>query len=516
MSSTDGSENYSVDVLNQLAARGDHEAIVHGERRISGSRVRETVLRFAAALRRAGVGPGTGVALFTVNTPETVMLKLAVHFLGGRLVFVPPEPGTRELEAYVRRADVEVLVFDPVFEERTESLLREAPLREVFALGPSTVAADWLSVSANATPLGIEDAADGRLLATMLSTGATTGPPKLVIHGPGYYENVVAVSKAVADTESADPRLLLCTSLTHSSGHHAALHALLSRQPLVLTEGSDVGETLSLMGEQKITGMMVTPATLYEMLDHPDSHGGFPELRTIYYVGAGAAPDRLRAAMDRFSCRLWQFYASTECGVIAQLLPHEHEPGRPELLASCGRPAPGVAVEVRDEYGDVVRTGQIGEVHVRGSMVMREYWREPERTAEALRDGWLRTGDLAYRDHDGYLYLVDRVKDVIVTGRTADCVYSRLLDDLLISLPTVRDAAALGVPAPEFGESVHVVVVPYDESDLDTDELTRQVVDALGSHYAPGSYSVAASLPHTASGKVDKEALRASLPPRPE
>ncbi|MFE6488754.1 class I adenylate-forming enzyme family protein [Streptomyces sp. NPDC057757] len=155
-------------------------------------------------------------------------------------------------------------------------------------------------------------------------------------------------------------------------------------------------------------------------------------------------------------------------------------------------------------------------MHVRGSMVMREYWRDPERTAEALKDGWLRTGDLAYRDHDGYLYLVDRVKDVIVTGRTADCVYSRLLDDLLISLPAVRDAAAIGVPAPEFGESVHVVVVPYDESDLDTDELTRQVVDALGSLYAPVSYSVAASLPHTASGKVDKEALRASLPPRPE
>lgn len=144
---------------------------------------------------------------------------------------------------------------------------------------------------------------------------------------------------------------------------------------------------------------------------------------------------------------------------------------------------------------------------------MEGYWNDLERTAEVLDgDGWFRSGDLARQDQDGYLYLVDRVRDIIVTGSTADNVYSRLLDDFLIALPEIRDAAAIGLPGEDEKEIVHVVLVPQDPTvPVRLDRLTNQITDALGELYAPASYSIAEALPRTTLGKTDKKALRAGL-----
>ncbi|MFI8931540.1 AMP-binding protein [Streptomyces sp. NPDC053474] len=507
-------DNYTVSVLHRLSARGEREAIVAGARRISGTEAARTVLRFAAALRGRGVADGDGVALFVENSPEALLLQLAVHFAGGRLVFVPPEPGNRELQALVRRADVKVLLFDPVFEDRTRQIVGQAAIPHLFSIGASSVGADFLTAASGRAPLSLNEAADGRHLATLLYTGGTTGLPKLVVHRSGYYDGYLRTSHACADGAPADPAMLIGTLVTHTSGHAAFLTGVLSGHTIVLLRTFDAGTALSVMDSEHVTRMMVVTPMLYELLDHPDClPGRFPALTTLLYGGAAASPARLRQAMERFGPVLHQIYAASESGLVTELTPAEHDVQRPESLTSCGRPAPGVEVELRDTDGKPVPVGRIGELYVRSPTVMEGYWNDPERTAEVLDDeGWFRSGDIARQDESGYLYLVDRARDIIVTGRTADNVYSRLLDDFLTAHPAVKDAAAIGLPGDDGKETVHVVLVPRDLAGApDLVRLTRDIVDALGDLYAPASYSITGSLPRTAVGKTDKRALRASL-----
>lgn len=507
-------ENYTVTVLDRLKATGSRDAIVSGTRRISGTEALGTVLRYATLLRDTRLGNGDGVALFARNSPEALLLMLAAHFAGCRLVFVPPEPGNSELEAFLQRSQVKALFFDPDFEERARQITDRVDVPHVFGIGRSSLAPDFLAVAPDTTDLTPHEAADGRHVATLLYTGGTTGAPRLVTHRSRYYEALIRVSGKYGDEVSADPKMLVCTSTTHTSGHLASLIGILTGATVVLLRTFDAGTALSVMRSEQVTSMMTVTPMLYELLDHPDCPAeGFPSLRTLFYTGAAAAPARLRQAIGRFGPVLHQIYGASENGLVAELTPQEHDLTRPESLTSCGRPRPGAEVELRDADGRPVPAGQIGELYVRSGTVMDGYWNDPESTAEVLgADGWFRSGDLARQDDQGYLYLVDQVKDIIVTGRTADNVYSRLLDDFLISLPAVKDAATIGLTGEDGREKVHVVLVPQDPARVpDSDALTRQITHALGDLYAPASYSVATALPQTTVGKTDKKALRTAL-----
>jgi fatty-acyl-CoA synthase len=507
-------ENYTVSVLQRLSERGGRDAIVAGARRISGAEAVGTVLRFAAALRNSGLVEGEGVALFVGNSPEAVLLQLAVHFAGCRLVFVPPEPGNDELEALIQRANVNMLLFDPVFEARTRRIADRIDIPHVFSIGTSSIAADFLAAASGSAGLALREAADGRHVATLLYTGGTTGLPKLVVHRSGYYDLYVRASSAYVDDVSIGPALLICTLVTHTSGHVAFLIGVLSGHTVVLLRTFDAATALSVMDGEAVTGMMVVTPMLYELLDHPDClPDRFPALTTIYYTGAAASPSRLRQAIARFGPVLHQIYGASENGLVTELTAQEHDLHRPDSLSSCGRPVPGAEVELRDDDGKLVPVGQLGELYVRSRTVMEGYWNDPERTAEVLDDeGWFRSGDIARQDENGYLYLVDRARDIIVTGSTADNVYSRLLDDFLTAQPGINDAATIGVPGDDDRETVHVVLVPQDPANApDLALLTRKIVDALGDLYTPASYSITGSLPRTTVGKTDKKALRVAL-----
>ncbi|MEU1805083.1 AMP-binding protein [Streptomyces sp. NPDC019937] len=516
MNTVTASENYTVSVLERLAEKGGRDAIVAGERRISGTEAVSGVLRFAAALRDSGLVEGDGVALFVVNSPEALQLQLAVHFVGCRLVFVPPEPGNGELEALIQRADVKMLLFDPIFEERTERITSRIDIPHVFSIGASSIAPDFLTAAPD-TVGSLHEAADGRHVATLLYTGGTTGVPKLVVHRSGYYDGYVEASSEDAEAnanEAADPVWLICTLVTHSSGHGAFLLGLLGGYTIVLLRTFDAGTALSVMARERVSRVMLVSPMLYELLDHPDClPGRFPALTTLHYTGAAASPARLRQAIERFGPVMDQMYGASENGLVARLFPQDHDLDRPESLTSCGRPVSGVEVELRDEDGKPVPVGELGELYMRSRSVMEGYWNDPERTAEVLDDeGWFRSGDIARQDDDGYLYLVDRARDIIVTGNTADNVYSRLLDDFLIAHPAIKEAATIGLPGDDDKETVHVVLVPQDLAEApDRARLTGEIVDALGDLYEPASYSITDSLPRTAVGKTDKKALRAAL-----
>ena len=496
-------------IFTSLSTLGDTEALVHRDQRVTYAQAHDTVLRMANALHGRGLGKGDGIAVFVGNRPESVLLQVAAHLIGCRLVFVPPEPGSAELVAFVEQAGVKVFVYDPGFVPRATDLSR-AVQADVLSLGPAGNGTDLLALMAQTLPRRPEVEVGPEDILTLLYTGGTTGRSKVVTHRHPYYDGLIAAAARRRGDSSGPQRFLVCTLVTHSSGHVAAMTCLLAGATLVMLDDFDAGEVLEVLEREAITGMVLVPPMLYELLDHPacPAHG-FPSLVRIHYGGAPTAPARLQQAIERFGPVMRQSYGLTEAPVITILEPQEHDPANPQTLRTCGRPLPGMAVEIRDGHGAVLPVGEIGEVYVRGFFVMTEYRGDPERTGEAIRDGWLHTGDLGYRDEEGYLYLVDRSKDVIVTGRTSDNVYSRLLDDFLVTLPGVRHAAAVGVPDDRYGEAVHLFVVAHPGCVLDAAELRQQVVRELGELYEPRDVSIVDGLPWTTMGKIDKKALRA-------
>ena len=248
-------DNYTGQLLEKLAGRGERDAIVFGERRISGRSAHDLVLRYAGALTELGVDEGGGVALFTVNTPESLLLTLAVHFLGGPLVFVPPEPGNGELGSFIERAGAKLLIFDPVFTARAAELAEETQV-VTYSLGPADGAPDFLATVGPLSELAPEDVAPASAVVTLFYPGGATGQPELVPHGHGFYEQIIKAA-GTHGSNAGEPRMLVGTPLSHVSGHFAALMALFSGQTVVLMPGPsfEAGHALNVLGQENVTGL---------------------------------------------------------------------------------------------------------------------------------------------------------------------------------------------------------------------------------------------------------------------
>jgi len=503
-------ESYVGRVLSIFESSPDRDAVILGDQRISYAAAHKTVLRLANALRHRGLIRGDRVALLVGNRPEAVLLQLAVHLIGCRLVFVPPEPAVGEQVAFLRRAETTAFVFHPHLGRGAE-LAGIANARHVFTLGPADVGEDLLALAERMPATIPDDCAGPEDVSTVFYTGGTTGRPKMVLHRHAYYTGLT-FGAARRKAESPIPqRFLIPTLVTHSSGHVASLTSLLAEGTAVLMDRFDAGRVIATIQREQITSVVLHPPMLYQVLDHPDLPAdGFPTLIRLHYGGAPTAPARIRQAMERFGPVLRQTYGMTEVPVITLMEPADHAALAPDRLGSCGKPLAGmVEVSIRDSAAEVA-IGEVGEVCVRGRMVMAEYWKDPEQTRVAMSEGWLHTGDLGRFDQDGFLYLVDRANDVIISGltSTAHNVYSNLLEDVLARQPGVRMGAAIGLPDDMEGETVHAVCVAEPGMTVDVAELRKRVLDELGEHYVPRSITFVDSLPWTAIGKVDKKVLR--------
>jgi len=511
-----GPGTYVDRILENARDRGDREALVHGGRRLSYAEVGATVCGLAAALHQRGVSKGDAVALLTGNSPDAILAGLAIHLLGCRLVFTPPDAASRERAAFIRRADTVALIVDPRLPVSAD-LAAQARVRLVFSLGPGGTGEDLLALAAEQPASRPPVRAEPDDVSTVFHTGGSTGMPKMVLHRHPYYDALIF---------GADPRyfffpepyrFLVPTPLTHTSGHICALVTLLVGGTVVLLDGFDAATVIDTIRREGITTTIMMPAMLYELLDHPGfPDGGFPTLARLNYGGAPSSQTRLREALRRIGPILRQTYALTEAPTIAVLLPEDHDESVSGRLRSCGKPMSAlIEVSLRDEAGQV-GPGAVGEVCVRGSLLMAEYLKDPELTATAMRGGWLHTGDLGRFDDDGYLHIVDRLTDVIITGNRAAGVYAanvytNLLTDVLMEAPGVRAAAALGLPDDFYGEAVHVACVADPGAGVEAEDLRKRVVAALGPTYEPRTVTFVDAIPYTAFGKLDKPALRALI-----
>jgi len=307
----------------------------------------------------------------------------------------------------------------------------------------------------------------------------------------------------------AEVRFLAMTPITHAAGV-MIMPVLLRSGTYVMSKGFDADRFLDIVARHRITATFLVPTMIYVLLDHPSLAGAdLSSLQLIIYGAAPMSPARLKEGMQVFGPVFMQIYAQSEApNALTVLRRIDHDPERfPQRLASCGRPIGNSQVRLLDDQGNEVPTGEVGEICVRGPLVMKGYWNKPEESAKALRHGWLYTGDLARADEDGFLYIVDRSKDMIISGGFN--VYPREVEDVLTQHPAVSAAAVIGVPDAKWGEAVKAVVVLRAGASVTPEELIALVRAHKGEVQAPKSVDFADSLPVTGLGKPDKKALRA-------
>ncbi|MFJ6700157.1 class I adenylate-forming enzyme family protein [Streptomyces sp. NPDC091272] len=524
----DSPRTYLDHVLEHWHQGEDAEALVQGTLRLTRGQARRRLFQLGHALRAQGLAPGDGVGLFLANRVESVLAQLAVHLIGCRVVFLPPEPGPGELAALVEQSAARAVVTDPLFAQRAaDAASRSVHAPVLLSLGPCEQPCADLLALADECPSerpGDVPAPRADEAVTVLYTGGTLGRPKLAAHSHRLYDALVGLMKGSPEDsrpaifsapDQGAQRVLASTLLTHGSGHLTTIQALVTGATLVVLPEFEAGAALEVLREERITATMFVPPMLYALLDHPQCEpGALPALRRIAVGGAASSPTRLQQAVEVFGPVVSQGYGQSEALGITVFGAEDLATAgarRPEVWRSCGRVIADTEIEIRSEGStQALPARQVGEVCVRGNTVMLGYYQDPERTADALHDGWLRTGDMGYLDAEGYLYLVDRAKDIIVTGSTSDNVYSRVLEDFLLTLPGVRNAAALGVPDEEYGEAVQIFLATAEGTEVDPEEVGASVTAELGELYTPRRTVLLDRLPTTKVGKVDKKALRAA------
>ncbi|MGY2085804.1 AMP-binding protein [Blastococcus sp. SYSU DS0539] len=501
-------------LVTALGRAGDRPALHIDGRVLTARELAGLVSRYEQALRSLGVGPGTVLATLAPNSPELVALMCAELLVGSTSTSLHPL-GSLEDHAYVLAdSGADALVFDPAAHgDRVVELAARHPGLRLIALGPSERGADLVADAATMTPRPLHaPAADPAAVQRLSYTGGTTGRPKGVVH---TFASRAAVTQLMT-TEwewPHQPRHLVCAPLSHAGGT-AVLPVLLRAGSLWVLPRFDAEQVLAAIETHRITSVMLVPTMIYALLDHPRlDRFDLSSLETVFYGASAMAPSRLREAMARIGPVFAQFYGQAEAPMTLTVLRRaDHDPTVPGRLAACGRPVPWVHVELLDDDCRPVPDGLPGEICVRGPLTMREYLGKPAETAAAFAGGWLHTGDVAVRDADGILTIVDRKKDMVVTGGFN--VFPREVEDVVAAHPAVGGVAVVGVPDARWGEVVVAVVVPRPGAAVAAEEIIALVRERKGPVQAPKRVEFVSELPLTQVGKPDKQALRARFGPR--
>ena len=496
-------------LIRALDRNATRPTLYLGDVVLTGGEMRDQISCFAQALSSLGVGKGSSTAMLSKNRPEVLISMGATMISGCRSSALNPM-GSLDDHLYITDdAEIETLIFDPTaFEERAAELQGKVPtLKRLLSLGPSEAGTDILALAATFTPQRLVAAdVDGDDVAGMTYTGGTTGKPKGVMSS--YRSGATLTQIQMAEWQwPEETRFLICTPLSHA-GAAFFIPTLLQGGSLIVLPGFDPAGVIAAIEKYKITSTMLVPTMIYMLMDHPSIETtDVSSLKTLYYGAAAMSPTRLKEGIAKFGHIFFQFYGQTECGMtISVLRKEEHLVDDPARLATCGRPVPWLDVRLLDDDLNEVPDGEPGEICVRGPLVMKGYWKKPQETEEAFRGGWLHTGDVARKDASGFLTIVDRKKDMIVSGGFN--VFPREIEDVISSHAAVASVAVIGVPDEKWGEAVKAVVVLREGMTVSVDELVEMVKAAKGSVHVPKSVDFVERIPVTPLGKVDKKELR--------
>ena len=500
----------TLDMIAQALARDTDRLVVIGAsgERVTALGLANEISRYRQAFEALDPAP-TRAAILSRNRIEVLYAQNGLNFAGIVNTALHPMGSVDDYLYVIEDAGIDTLVFDADhYGEVAVQLQERAPrLRHLLALGGGAVGNDIATVAGKieARPL-VAPECDPEALFRIAYSGGTTGSPKGIMtthRGATTSALIQLMSWEWPD----DVRHLICAPLSHS-GAAVLTSVLVKGGSMIVLPGFDPVGTMQAIQDHHITSVLMVPTMVIAMLDHP-RFGEFDlsSLEVIFY-GASAFPTaRLRDAIEKLGPIFFQFYGQSEAPMSVTVMRRdEHLPDDPERLSSCGRPTPLVHVALLGDDNLPVAKGQPGEICVRGPLLMGGYLGKPEETAAAFGGGWLHTGDVAVESPDGFLRIVDRKKDMIVTGGFN--VFAREVEDALTEYPGVRAAAVIGVPDEKWGEAVKAVVVLHPGAQVDADALIAAVRAKKGAVQAPKSVEFVDALPLSPLGKPDKKALR--------
>jgi len=496
-----------LDIFRGLAqTRRDHPALVGATRTVTYGELWGRGNRAANALREAGVGEGGRVAYLDLNNPEFFELSLGASKLGAAIAPVNFRLTPAEVAQIVADSGAPVLVVGPVFEPMVETIRTAATaLTRVIRTGEDYES--WLA-SADDTDPGRPSRPDDVVM--QLYTSGTTGLPKGVML---TNDNCSALLD-VADHWDVDETSvsLVAMPLFHIGGSGWANVSLARGGTDVIVPMIDPAGLLDTIERQRITNAFLVPAVLQMMCAVPGADDrDFSSLRSIAYGASPITSGALTRSLEVFKAPLFQVYGMTETtGAITELSSGDHDPGGPRqhLMRSAGRPYPWVEMKAVDPAtGRACGPGEVGEIWTRSVQNSPGYWNKPADTAAVFdADGWLHTGDAGYLDDDGFVFLTDRIKDMIVTG--AENVYPIEVESALSEHPDVADVAVIGVPDDRWGETVKAIVVRRPGAELTEEALLGWAKERVAGFKRPRSVDFADELPRNPSGKLLKRVLR--------
>ena len=504
-------------IREHAAERGDAVAVLEGGRELTFTALDARSNRIAQALRASGVGPGDRVAYLDRTAPEVLELLFAVSKLGAVIVPMNWRLAVPELAAVLRDSRARVLIAGHGFASVADELIGGGDgSTELVIVDGADGHRDgdrdggyeaWLAAHDPLDP-GLRGASED--VVVQMYTSGTTGVPK----------GVLTTHRNLAAAAETSPRWAFdggSVSLTplpmfHIGGIGWAFVGLWNGATTILVRDFEPDAVLQTLEQRRVTNAVFVPTMLQMLAAVPGAaERDYSALRSIAYGASPITTTVLKAALRTFRCSLFGIYGLTETtGAITQLDPADHDPGGPRehLLRSAGRPYPWAELRIADPVTCAPLGPQkVGEIWLRAPNVMRGYFNRPEETAATLTpDGWLRTGDGGFVDERGYLFLTDRIKDMIVSG--GENVYPIEVEEALSQHPDVLEVAVIGVPDPRWGETVKALIVLGPGASVDADELIAFTRARLAGYKLPRSIAFVDSLPRTPTGKVLKRELR--------
>jgi long-chain acyl-CoA synthetase len=485
-------------------------AVLDGEFSATYEQHLERVLRLGDALRSLGVGPGDRFAVMALNGHQFLELYHASLLTGAVINPLNLRLAPKELEFILSDSGCKVCFADGFFGAGIDKVRNETGLEQMVLIGPGDVPHEttYEELLASGEPK-VPAEPDEEAAGILMYTGGTTGLPKgVVLDQRALMLDVYKVATRWVMNENYV--YLHQTPMFHAAslGGALAVPATGGTTTTIPLFSPDV--VIDAVERFQVTMTVMVPTMIAMMLDHPSFDAKRIQSLTILTYGASPMPhallERLLATLPDID--IYQGYGMTEnCGLLTCLGPEEHRRGG-DILRSAGRPMAGSVVSIQDEEGTPLPAGQTGEVCAKAGNYMQEYWNRPEETAAAFRDGWYHTGDAGYMDADGYVYLVDRVKDMIVTG--GENVYSAEVENAIASHPAVAQVAVIGIPSDQWGEAVLAIVVRRPDAEVTEDEIKAWARERIAGFKVPKDVEFRAEpLPLSGAMKVLKRELRA-------
>ena len=507
----------NVDYFDRSAERWpSRPVIVDGEVRWTYAEAQALSHRLARAMQSAGLMHQEPVAILSPNDARVMLVLLGLWRAEAVWVPVNTRNALDANIAYLTYVRAGWLFYHSSLRAEAEEVKAKVPsVRRLVCLDAPD--GDHPSLDAFMASGGGGDFADAgdpvgnpNDLVAIIATGGTTGPAKGVRIPNRSWGTLMETIGALMPAEN--PVCLATAPLTHAAGP-VAMAAVAMGATVVILPRFDAELVMRSIGEHRVTHMFLPPTALYAMLSHPNARQfDYSSLKYFLLAGSPVSPDKFRQAVEVFGPAMCQSYGQTEAHMIVTWLPPEVVAAsaagdHPERLMSCGRPSPPVRIGIMDDEGQLLPPGEVGEIVVRGGLVGDGYFEMPEATAEVRAFGWHHTGDVGRRDADGFVYIVDRKKDMIVTGGFN--VFSAEVEATVMELDGVRECAVVGVPDEKWGEAVTAVVALNEGSGVTPEQIVAHCKARLGGVKAPKAVHVWPEVPRTGAGKFDKKAIRA-------